>query len=62
MLQGNKKKMEAYVGNIRLANIDDWQISKDVNNRRLRDAAYGIQPQRFSNSSMDHRGKQINHE
>ena len=28
-----------------LANIDDWQISKDANNRRLRDAAYVIPPQ-----------------
>ena len=36
---------KAYAGDIRLANIDDWQISKDANNRRLRDAAYVISPQ-----------------
>ena len=36
-----------YSGDIRLANIDDWQISKDANNRRLRDAAYLIPQQPF---------------
>ena len=28
-----------------LANVDDWQISKSENNRKLRDAAYVIPPQ-----------------
>ena len=42
-LDGSTTK--AYAGDIRLANIDDWQISKDANNRRLRDAAYVIPPQ-----------------
>ena len=37
--------IKAYAGDIRLANIDDWQISKDANNRRLRDVAYVIPPQ-----------------
>ena len=31
-LDGSTTK--AYAGDIRLANIDDWQISKDANNRR----------------------------
>ena len=42
-LDGSTTK--AYAGDIRLANIDDWQISKDANNRRLRDATYVIPPQ-----------------
>ena len=42
-LDGSTTK--AYAGDIRLANIDDWQISKNANNRRLRDAAYVIPPQ-----------------
>ena len=42
-LDGSTTK--AYAGDIRLANIDDWQISKDANNRRLSDAAYVITPQ-----------------
>ena len=42
-LDGSTTK--AYAGDIRLANIYDWQISKDANNRRLRDAAYVIPPQ-----------------
>ena len=29
---------------LRLANIDDWQISKDETSRRLRDATYVIPP------------------
>ena len=36
---------KAYAGDIKLANINDWQISKDANNRRLRDVAYVIPPQ-----------------
>ena len=32
-------------GYIRLSNICDWQISKDANNGRLRDAAYVIPSQ-----------------
>ena len=30
---------------LRLAKIDDWQISKDENQKRLRDAAYVLPPQ-----------------
>ena len=30
---------------LRLANIEDWQISKDENDKRLRDAAYFIPPE-----------------
>ena len=41
-LDGSTTK--SYAGDIRLANIDDWQISKDTNNRSLRDAAYVIPP------------------
>ena len=36
-LDGSTTK--AYAGDLRLANTGDWQISKDVNNSRLRDAA-----------------------
>ena len=35
----------AYAGDLMLANVDDWQISKSENNRKLRDAAYVIPPQ-----------------
>ena len=42
-LDGSTTK--AYAGDIRLANIDDWQISKGANNRRLWDAAYVMPPQ-----------------
>ena len=30
---------------LRLAKIDDWQISKDENQKRFRDAAYVLPPQ-----------------
>ena len=43
--QWDGSKTKAYDEDIRLANIDDWQISKDANNRLLRDAAYVISPQ-----------------
>ena len=42
-LDGSTTK--AYAGDIRLANIDDWQISKNASNRRLRAAAYVVPPQ-----------------
>lgn len=34
-----------YAGDLMLANVDDWQIAKDENSRKLRDAAYVIPPQ-----------------
>ena len=34
-----------YAGDIRLAHVDEWQIIKDDEGRRLRDAAYTIPPQ-----------------
>ena len=34
-----------YAGDLMLANVDDWKISKDENSRRLRHAAYVIPPQ-----------------
>ena len=37
---------------LRLANVDDWQISNDENNRKMRDAAYVIPPQ-ASDSKID---------
>ena len=37
---------------LRLANVDDWQISNDENNRKIRDAAYVIPPQ-ASDSEID---------
>ena len=33
-----------YVGDLMLAYIDDWKISKDENSRKLRDAAYVVPP------------------
>ena len=33
-----------YAGDIRLAHVDEWQITKDDEGRRLRDAAYAIPP------------------
>ena len=44
---------KAYVGDIRLANNVDWQISKHANNRSLRDAAYVIPPQPDSETESD---------
>ena len=41
-LDGSTSKVHAEM--LRLANIADWQISKDENCRRLRDAAYVIPP------------------
>ena len=37
---------------LRLANIEDWQISKDETDKRLRDAAYVIPPE-LSDSDSD---------
>ena len=48
---------EAFAGDIRLANIDDWQISKDANNRRLRDATYVIPPQPSGSEENVHLSK-----
>ena len=42
-LNGSTCKVHAEM--LRLANIEDWQISKDENDKRLRDAAYVIPPE-----------------
>ena len=42
-LDGSTCKVHAEM--LRLAKIDDWQISKDENQKRLRDAAYVLPPQ-----------------
>lgn len=42
-LDGSTSKVHAEM--LRLAKIDDWQVSKDKGVRRLRDAAYVIPPQ-----------------
>ena len=33
-----------YAGDLMLANIDDWQVLKDKDSRKLRDAAYVVPP------------------
>ena len=38
---------------LRLANVEDWQMSKDENSKRLRDAAYVISPNASSDSDSD---------
>ena len=38
---------------LRLANVEDWQMSKDENSKRLRDAAYVIPPNASSDSDSD---------
>ena len=40
-----KNQRKVNVEMLRLANIEDWQISKDENDKRLRDAAYVIPPE-----------------
>ena len=42
-LDGSTCKVHAEM--LRLAKIDDWQISKDENQKRLKDAAYVLPPQ-----------------
>ena len=42
-LDGSSSRANA--GDLMLANVDDWQISKTENNRKLREAAYVIPPQ-----------------
>ena len=42
-LNGSTCKVHAEI--LRLANIEDWQISKDETDKRLRDAAYVIPPE-----------------
>ena len=42
-LDGSTCKVHAEM--LRLANVDEWQISKNEESRRLRDAAYAIPPQ-----------------
>ena len=42
-LDGSLCKVHAEM--LRLAKIDDWQISKDENQKRLRDAAYVLPPE-----------------
>ena len=42
-MNGSTCKVHAEM--LRLANIDDWQISKDETGRRWRDAAYVIPPE-----------------
>ena len=36
---------------LRKANMDNWQISKDANGKRLRDAAYVIPPEASESES-----------
>ena len=36
---------KVYAEMLRLATVDEWQISKDEESMRLRDAAYAINPQ-----------------
>ena len=38
-------KSKVHAEMLRLANIEDWQISKDATNKRLRDATYVIPPE-----------------
>ena len=42
-LNGSTCKVHAEM--LRLANIDDWQITKDETGRRLRDTAYVLPPE-----------------
>lgn len=48
-LDGSVSKVHAEM--LRLANIEDWEIPKDQNDRQLRDAAYVIPPQASESSS-----------
>ena len=48
-LDGSTSKVHAEM--LRHANIEDWEITEDSNNRRLRDAAYVIPPQASESSS-----------
>ena len=48
-LDGSTSKVHAEM--LRHANIEDWEITEDSNNRRLRDAAYVIPPQTSESSS-----------
>ena len=43
--QLNGSTCKVHTEMLRLANIEDWQISKDENDKRLRDAAYVIPPE-----------------
>ena len=42
-MDGTTSKVHAEM--LRLAHVDDWLITKDAENRRLRDTAYVISPQ-----------------
>lgn len=45
---------------LRLANDDDWQISNDENNRKMRDASYVIPPQ-ASGAGIDSDSDSVGH-
>ena len=57
-LDGSTSQVHAEM--LRLANTDDWQISKDETSRRLRDAAYVIPPAASDSDSSSDSDSELN--